>query len=111
MLASLSYCMPMFNKYVYSMIIILMHDLSVVFMLIPPTLVLLVAVNLQLKWKKISVVIPGSCIVCFIQRTMVSLETPLYGFAVVIKRAASDDCNSFLSRCRDNAVTGHNLRF
>ena len=85
MLASLSYCIKMFNKYVYTMIIILMHDSSIVFMLIPPKLVLLVAVNLQLRGKKRPVIIPASRIVCFIQRAMVSLETPLYGFAVVIK--------------------------
>ena len=45
----------------------------------------------------------------------------LYGFMVlmkllcmvlmVIKRAASDDSNSLLSRSCDNAVTGHNLGF
>ena len=75
----------MFNTYVYTMIIILMHDSSIVFMLILPKLVLLVAVNLQLRGKKRPVIIPTSRIVCFIQRAMVSLETPLYGFAVVIE--------------------------
>ena len=72
---------------------------------------LIVAMNLQKRPVKKLALIPVFCSVCFIQRSIISVEVPLYGFNVVIKRAASDDSNSLLSRSCDNAVTGHNLGF
>ena len=59
----------------------------------------LVAASVKKLWdEKRAVLVPASCILFLIQRTMVSLETLLYGMTVVKNNAVSDDHDILTSK-------------
>ena len=88
-----------------------LSDCNIFVMLVPLASALQVGADLQLWDEERPALIPGSCVVFFVQRAIVSLEAPLYGLTVVKNNTVSDNRNISTSKYCFDVENGHNFGY